>query len=52
MSKDRMDRFIWHEGDVELFDKDGSRLDPKTRKPIENDSDPPAAEIKKSFDER
>ena len=52
MSKDRMDRFIWNEGELELYDKDGNRLVPKTMKPIENDSNPPAAEIKKSLNER
>lgn len=37
MSKDRMDRFIWHEGELELYDKDGNRLDTKTMKPLVDD---------------
>lgn len=33
-ARDRMDRFIWQEGEVTLVDKDGRRLDPETMEPI------------------
>lgn len=46
MSKDRMDRFIWHEGEIELYDKDGNRLDPKTMKPIADENNTASADDK------
>ena len=33
--QDRKDRFNWDEGDVELYDPQGRRVDPKTLRPIE-----------------
>ena len=48
MSKDRMDRFIWQEGEVEMYDKDGNRLDPKTMK-LMTDVDG-SGELKKLLD--
>ena len=52
MSKDRMDRFVWHEGEIELYDKDGNRLDAKTMKPVANDIETATDENRKHIEKQ
>ena len=52
---ERDDRFVWKEGDVTLYDKDGNKIDPKTGKPVKTENDPYSDEIRqlvKAWQER